>query len=372
MSQHVDLIIVGAGCFGMSTGYYASRLGLSVLLIDANDPPHSEGSHHGGTRLFRSAYTMGSEYVSLALQSRSLWLKLQQEAQVELFRQTGVVSVGHEHSSFLDSKKDSCRQFGIPSINMTAKELTERWEGLMIPSGMTGLLEPEAGVLFSEHIIETYRRLALANGAKLLTNVRVTGIEEGTNTRWVQTTEGVFKANSVLVASGALSASVLPELKDIIRPVRKTVGWFDVPNGLYNDPVFPAFVFNIGDDIEYYGIPDIGHEGLKLGRHDGGIPHIPGQSIIPFDRERDEAELTGFLSRFMPEVGSLIRGSACLYETAPDERFMIGPVPGRNRVWLAGGGSGHGFKFGSAIGWSLALQFSEQAEKPDLSSFYFI
>ncbi|WP_117066334.1 FAD-dependent oxidoreductase, partial [Klebsiella pneumoniae] len=51
-----DLIIIGSGSVGAAAGYYARQAGLNVLMIDAHQPPHQEGSHHGSTRLIRHAY----------------------------------------------------------------------------------------------------------------------------------------------------------------------------------------------------------------------------------------------------------------------------------------------------------------------------
>jgi N-methyl-L-tryptophan oxidase len=48
MKTHYDVIIIGAGSMGMAAGYYLARQGTEVLLIDAFDPPHSNGSHAGG------------------------------------------------------------------------------------------------------------------------------------------------------------------------------------------------------------------------------------------------------------------------------------------------------------------------------------
>ena len=51
-----DLIVVGSGSVGAAAGWYATQAGLKVLMIDRAHPPHSEGSHHGESRLIRHAY----------------------------------------------------------------------------------------------------------------------------------------------------------------------------------------------------------------------------------------------------------------------------------------------------------------------------
>jgi len=382
-----DLAIVGAGSFGMSAGYYAARSGARVLLIDAGDPPHDGGSHHGTTRIFRSAYTMGPAYVSLAIRSRRLWLELAGEARSraegdgrgapEIYRETGCVSIGPSASRFLESKLASCREFGIPHEHLPAAEAAARWPGLRVPESSGALFEPQAGILFSENIIRTYRELALARGAELLTNtraLRVVGESGRTDAVRVETDRGEFLASRVLVAAGAYSAEVLPELKELVRPVRKPIAWFHAPEELYGAGRFPVFIVNDGGQVEYFGFPALNGEGLKVGRHDGGHPAAFGEPIPPFGRyEEDEGDLRRFLDRYLPSVGGLRKGTVCLYENAPDEEFLIGPVPGRAGVWFAGGGSGHGFKFASAIGEALAAALTQgnPADSSDLTAFHF-
>ncbi len=74
-----DVIIIGAGSMGMSAGCYLTESGQTVALIDSYEPPHNEGSHHGGTRLIRHAYGEGGNYVPLALYSQKLWEELEEK-----------------------------------------------------------------------------------------------------------------------------------------------------------------------------------------------------------------------------------------------------------------------------------------------------
>lgn len=364
--QKFDVIIVGAGSFGMSTGYQLAKRGVSVLLIDAHDPPHSYGSHHGTTRIVRGAYTMGESYVKLALRSIELWKKLEREAAevpgtlgqdyATLYDPIGVISIGPRGSRFIRSKTESCIAFGIPYEALNAQQIQERWPGFSVPSHMEGLYEPEGGILYSEQIIASYRALAVHYGAKLLPNTKVLQLVSEAGEPLVVTERGSFTAGSVLVSAGAWSARVLPELHNIIKPYRKPIAWFKAPKERYGRGRLPAFIFNNGGAEEYFGFPALDESGLKIGRHDGGYPALPGQPVPPFGAyEEDEAELRHALNLFLPEAGELLAGQTCLYENAPGEEFIIDELPGRSRVWFAGGGSGHGFKFASGIGEALSV-----------------
>jgi N-methyl-L-tryptophan oxidase len=380
MAKGYDVIVIGAGSFGMSACYYLARAGARVLLIDAYDPPHDQGSHHGQTRIFRAAYTMGPAYVALALRARHLWLQLEEEVKErmgnlqspagghpvhsEIFRQTGVVSIGEAESHFLKSKRQSCEAFGIPFQSLKSAELTALWPGFSVPEWAEALYEPEAGILYSENIIRTYRALAERSGAELLVHTRATHIESGPADQAVHTTKGIYHAAQVLVCGGAWSAELLPELRGVVNPVRKAIGWFDAPQALYGHDSFPAFIVNKGGGEEYFGIPDVDGEGLKIGRHDGGEFLLPDQLIAPFGAyPEDKQDLQLFIHDYLPKVQGFSKGNICLYEHAPGEQFIIDRIPDRPHVWFAGGGSGHGFKFASSIGEALSqLLLTGQSE----------
>ncbi|SFB02459.1 FAD dependent oxidoreductase [Lentibacillus halodurans] len=80
-----DVVIIGAGSMGMAAGYYLSKANKSIALIDKYDSPHSEGSHHGESRIIRHAYGEGEKYVPLALRSQKLWQEMEWEAKIFLF-----------------------------------------------------------------------------------------------------------------------------------------------------------------------------------------------------------------------------------------------------------------------------------------------
>lgn len=95
-----DLIIIGSGSVGAAAGYYARRAGLNVLMTDAHQPPHQEGSHHGSSRLIRHAYGEGEKYVPLVLRAQQLWDELAEISGEAVFERTGVINLGPASSAF--------------------------------------------------------------------------------------------------------------------------------------------------------------------------------------------------------------------------------------------------------------------------------
>ena len=58
----------------------------------------------------------------------------------------------------------------------------------------------------------------------------------------------------------------------------------------------------------------------------------------------------------------LVETRVCQYENTPDNHFIIDPHPAAENVWIIGGGSGHGFKHGPALGEMVAKWVMEEKD----------
>lgn len=370
--EQYDVIIVGAGSMGMAAGYYLARQGVRTLLLDANDPPHTMGSHHGDTRIIRHAYGEGRQYVPLALRAQALWSELEEASGTRLFVQTGVLSAGPAESPFLREVMESAARYSLPLEVLSAQDVNKRWPGITLPEGFRACLEPTSGVLFPEMCITAYRDLAIAAGAVLLTHTPVTGLGPDGHGVIVQTAFQQYRADRVLLSAGAWNPSLLTALglNVPLVPTRKTVAWFGAEESLYRSDRFPAFIFTLDDSI-YYGFPSFDGTGVKVGRHDGG------QAIDPDRLERtfgaylqDEEDVRAFLETYMPQAaGALRQGRVCIYTMTPDEHFVIDRHPEYPQITIAAGFSGHGFKFASAVGEAASQLLVEGKTVLDLSMF---
>ncbi|CAG7638543.1 N-methyl-L-tryptophan oxidase [Paenibacillus allorhizosphaerae] len=351
MSAHYEVIVLGAGAMGMAAGYYLAKQGVNTLLIDAFDPPHGYGSHHGDTRIIRHAYGEGRQYVPLALRAQELWEALERESGQKLFRRTGVLGVGSKQSKFIKEAIASANKYHLPLEVLSADEIMQRWPGIRIPEHFFGSFETSSGVLFSEECIRAYRRLAIEAGVVVRFDTPADRVELHTSGASVYTAEGVFHADRLIVTSGAWIGKLLASLKLPLQPVRKTVAWFQSEETLYGEGRFPAFIFDLEKE-RYYGFPSFDGCGVKLGRNDAGEWTDPDQ----VDREfgaypEDEGDVRRFLETHMPQAaGTLKQGKVCLFTLTPDEHFVIDRHPEYAHVAIAGGFSGHGFKFASVVG----------------------
>jgi len=377
MSSTYDVIVVGAGSMGMSAGYELARRGLKTLLIDAFDPPHAEGSHHGDTRLIRHVYGGGPTYVKLALRADERWRELEEASGEKLLARTGVLNVADfERYGYADRFGDA-REHGVPFEDLDADGIRERWPGVRVGPGFRAMYEPNAGVLFSDKCVAAYRRLAVAAGAELLTGTFVTDVRAEGGTATVRTDKGEFYAGHAILTAGAWFRTLEPFVRLPLRAVRKVVGWFEPVggagaggDGAFEAGRFPGFTY--GDESGgYYGFPSFDGSGVKIGRHDAGLTWRPGEPVAPFGAlPEDEGDLRRALEAFLPgAAGRLVRGAVCKYEMTPDDHFVIDVHPEHPNVLLAGGFSGHGFKFASAVGERLADRVETGDWGADLSLF---
>lgn len=370
--MHYDYIVIGAGSMGMAASYFLASETNDVLILDAFEPPHSRGSHHGETRLIRLAYGEGERYVPFVLRAYELWQELANLTDQILFHQTGILNFTPKNDPFINNVISSSKRYGLPLEHLTYQEVNRRWDGMNLGEHMEACFEPTSGVLMSEHIIEAYYKLAVEQGATFIGNSRVVHIEPNGEVVNVTTERGeTYTANSIIVSVGAWTQKIFKQINiDIpVTPIRKTFAWYEADENIYSDKIFPGFVYT-NEDNAYYGFPSIAGTGLKVGRHDSGEHINPDETLELFGaRQGDQGDLDEFLTTFMPKVGSLKYGKTCMYTMSPDSDFIIDTLSDYPNIVIASGFSGHGFKFASAVGEALKDLVLQKQPKVDLSSF---
>ncbi|MBM7599250.1 N-methyl-L-tryptophan oxidase [Virgibacillus halotolerans] len=370
MKEHYSVIVVGAGSIGMATGYYLGKKGVDTLLIDAFNPPHGKGSHHGETRLIRHAAGEGRQYVPLALRAQDLWYQLEKEIGKTLFYPTGTLMVGEEGAPFINETIKSANEFSLPLEKLTAKEIQKRWPRFSVPDYFTGYFEPSSGALLNEECIKAYRQLSESYPVTLQTNANVISINSFNDVAIVKTKNKTYYADKVIVSAGAWTGELLRSLDLPLQTVRKTFGWFETNDTSFQPPMLPCFYFNL-DDQKYYGFPDINKNGIKIGRNDSERdidPHYMKQDFGKYTSDKDD--LKYFVEKFIPKATKKFKcGKACMITNTPDKNFIIDIHPKLTNVIIAAGFSGHGFKYSSVIGEILSQLVIDGHTTHDISEF---
>lgn len=372
MKKHYSVIVVGAGSIGMAAGYNLAKAGIDTLMIDTFNPPHGYGSHHGETRLMRHAAGEGSNYVGLALRAQELWYQLEEETGKNLFIPTGTLMVGDGDSTFMNATLESAEASSLTLETLTPKEISARWPGFSLPEHFTGYFEKTSGVLLNEECINEYRLLALQHKAELKTNTHVTNIQSNKSGAKVTTDDGIYYADKVIVSVGAWLGKLLASLNLPLQIMRKTTAWFEaeVVPAAFTHPHLPAFYFSVQNQ-RFYGFPNITGSGVKVGRNDSERETDPDIMSEDFgEYENDEGDLREFLGKYLPgSAGKLNHGKACMITKTPDKDFILDYHPEFPNVIIAGGFSGHGFKYSSVLGEILKQLVVDGKSHYNISAF---
>lgn len=368
MREHRDVIVVGLGAMGSAAVYYLARRGLHVLGLDRYSPPHTFGSSHGGSRIIRTAYWEDPGYVPLARRALDLWRDLEAESGERLFERTGCLNLGSARSTLVTGARSSAELHHIPHDILDAAELRRRFPAFKVDEDTVGLLEPGAGVLFPERCVAAHLSGARASGSELVFNDPVIDWQgDGDGVR-VKTAKSEYSASRLILAAGAWMGGMLKDPGTSLVVERQVVCWFAPVEPMFDPSICPAYVWEYEAGHFIYGFPDFG-EGAKFARHHDG------RIVDPDSVEREVApeeidDISELAQRYVSGLADRPHASSvCLYTNTPDFHFLIDEHPEHAQVLMASPCSGHGFKFASAVGESLAAWIVDGRPVVDLSRF---
>jgi sarcosine oxidase len=349
-----DAIVLGLGAMGSAAAFHLARRGRRVLGLDAHPRGHALGSSHGTSRIIREAYFEAPEYVPLVRRAYALWRELEAETGRPLLRLSGGLNIGRADGELVPGALASARAHGVRHEALSAREVNERFLAFRLPDELTAIFEPTAGVLRPEAGVAAHLDVAARHGVELRHGEpTLAWSADGDGVR-VETSAGAYLADRLVVAAGPWAGRVLAGLglplevwrvyNVHFRPTR--------PEPLAPDRC-PVYMLELPDGF-YYGFPDDGDDGVKVGRHDVGEPCTPETAR----RDVSETEVDALRSVFdhlMPGLtGPVVRTLVCLYTMTPDRHFVVDRHPAHPQVAFACGFSGHGYKFAPVIGEALA------------------
>jgi glycine/D-amino acid oxidase-like deaminating enzyme len=243
---------------------------------------------------------------------------------------------------------------GFPVDSIALDEARVRYPQIDFGGVRSVWLERRAGALSARRACGLVRDLFVTSG----------GTYEMAHVDPTKTIEG----DATVYACGPWLGVLFPEvIGNGIRPTRQEVFYFGTPRGseMYGPGRLPVWI-DFGERI-FYGIPDLHGRGFKLADDTRGVAFDPTTG----DRKPTEegiARARRLLGERFPELAKapLLGAEVCQYENSPDGHLIIDRHPSMKNVWIAGGGSGHGFKLSPAVGEMVANTILDGAEVPDL------
>ncbi len=374
MTKTYDVIVCGLGGMGSATVSHLAERGVKVFGFDRFNPPHTQGSSHGQSRIIRQAYFEGPGYVPLLFRAYELWEKLSRDCGKALLKETGCLMVGTTAGRVIKGSRLSAEKYGIDHEFLTASEIHQRFPVFSPSDNYTGLWEKKGGVVHPEEAIRAHLENGVGHGAQIATDESFLqwkknpsgGIE-------VVSDKGRYSAGKLIVTAGPWAAKLFPELRLPLRIERLVLHWFQPDCGIesFLPERFPAHIWKIEDGTEFYGVPYDGEvkNGVKVAIHNKGTPCDP-DTIQREVTQSDIEQMRDCLARTIPALtGPCLHSATCLYSQSPQGDFILGPHPEHSDLVLGLGFSGHGYKFCPVIGEILADFATNESSKFDLESF---
>jgi len=347
--------------FGAWTAWHLARRGQSVLLLEAYGPAHSRASSGGESRIIRMGYGADEIYTRWSQRSLIQWKELFAATGQRLFHETGVLWLAGKDATRLKETAATLRRCGIRFDELDRAALEERYPQITFGGVTEGLFEPESGVLLARRAVAEVVQDAIRLGVEYKI-AQVQTPSKNASQGGVKTADGEsISAGKFVFACGPWLGKIFPELLvERIFPTRQEIFFFGVPAGdpSFAPPLLPTFLFQ---QDEVYGMPDVESRGLKIACDKHGAKADP--DIMPrIVCEQSAKEMRAYVAHRFPKLkdAPIVETRVCQYENTSSGDFLIDRHPELENVWLAGGGSGHGFKHGPAVGEYVAAQILDR------------
>ena len=352
----MHVAVLGAGAFGGWTALHLLRRGARVTLLDAWGPGNSRSSSGGETRIIRGVYGPDRIYVDWTARAFGMWQEAERRWGRRLLHQTGALWMMGEDESYVRDSLPFLADAGLPVSEIPLEEARSRFPQIDFHGVRSVFLEEKAGYLLARRACQAVAEAVAAEGGEVRIGAAVPGPPTEGGLRLVD--GSTLQADLYVFACGPWLGEMFPEVigDRLLRPTRQEIFFFGLPPG---DPWFheercPVWLDLTGERI-FYGIPGNENRGFKV------ADDTPGPPFDPTDGPRDVTPagveaVRAFLARRFPALAGapLLGSEVCQYEASPDSHFIIDRHPAADNVWIAGGGSGHGFKMGPAIGERVA------------------
>jgi sarcosine oxidase len=350
------IAVVGTGTVGAMTLWRLAARGVPATGFDTYAPGHDRGAAGGESRIFRTAYKEGAEYVPLLQAARGLWGELEEASGRRLLHLVGGATVGPADHPAVLAVLACAERHDLPVDVLTGAEAARRVPEHPLADGEVLVLDPDAGFLTPEPAVLAAAAVAERAGATIHRYRRVLDVVPDDSGVTIRTDGAAHRErfDAVVLAPGPW-ARTLPLLADLrVQPQMVTSTWF-----ARREPhLFAArcpIAVRVGPHA-FSCFPALNGTGVKVNLH-GGFPPVDGPDQLPRSAAPElVARLRATVSATLPGlVPDPIRIATFCDGFTPDGHGLLGPLPGHGgRVHVATGLSGHGFKLAPVLGDAVA------------------
>jgi len=276
---------------------------------------------------------------------------------------------GGSEDGFERGSLETLRVAKIKFQTLSRAQMNKRWPQINFDGIEWGIFEPQCGYLDARASCAAVVRAFIAAGGKYRNSTVIPQELGKSSLRALFLSDGSqLKAQRFIFACGPWLGRLFPNpLGALVKATKQDVFFFGTPAGdtRFHDPNIPVWADH--RDHFYYGIPGSDRRGFKVADDTRGPEFDPtnGERTISPEKLKRVREYVTFRFPALRDA-PLIETRVCQYEQTPDSHFILDRHPGNENVWLLGGGSGHGFKHGPAIGQMMADLVLKDREPPTI------
>jgi sarcosine oxidase len=345
------VIVAGAGIDGLATAWSLVKRGHQVTVLDQGpilNPLAASGDQH---RLMRRAYGTADGYSRLINEALDAWDELWADLGQSFYANRGVIAINQYTNDGGTSFVDSMTRGGYAFDSFSPGEAAERWTYLDPATFRRAYYSTDGGALLCQKIGAGLASWLAAHEATLRPHTQVLGIDTAAGRVRLAGGE-TLEADRVVVAAGAWTPRLFPDLASVLTICRTSVVYLDPPTHLQAAWAASPAIQNVGGIISGYVLPPIDGTGLKFAAGTNKrLAHDPDANRTPIPGEGER--LRDQFSAPFRDVGAyaVSRVATCAYTFTEDHKFFSAI---RGKTIIVSACSGHGYKFGAAVGRRVA------------------
>ena len=350
----MNIAVIGAGVFGLASAIELRARGHDVTVFEQGTVPYANASSTDVSKAIRRTWYAGDNetYVELVERAAKQWREWEERFDTRFYHQVGGISIlgSLERGEPMHASVEFLKATGAEIDVLTAREARKRFPEFRMADHEVCVYDRWAGYIESSRAVSFMARLAQDGGVVLRENTPVRVLHERPSDVEVVYDGGTAIVDHAVVAAGVWVGRLMPEMDEQVKITHQEM--------LLVEPAEPARfvngvmpVWGVDPDGEgWYGFPLMRDGYVKVSKEPLGDTVDPDMDRAGTEEFAKQA--LAFLRERIPEIadGKVVGGRSCLYTVTPDDHFIVDWAPNHTRVLVAGGGSGHGFKFGASIG----------------------
>jgi sarcosine oxidase len=360
-----DIAVIGAGAFGGWAALSLRERGAKVTLVDLYGPGNPRASSGDESRLIRAGY-FREIYSRMALRAWDLWHQRQEEFGRHLIFPNGSLHPISEEQA--KTQRAVFDKLNVPYEMLKPEEAAYRWPQLGFSDISLLILEKKAGVVKARESMIAVSEAFQKKGGTLRTGFAELGTSSSGRLDTILVDKQPVPAGAYVFACGPWLPKVMPQVMGnrILVPRREMyyIGsppqdrryrWEHCPN--FSD----SFTYTAAD-IDY---------GVKV------AASLPNTLMDPDSGDRMPSpflaeQVKQFVARRLPGLKDqpVVAARVCQTEYSDNNDYIIDRHPEFANVMIAGGGSGHGFKMGPALGEYISDRMLGAATDPEKDALF--